>query len=477
MSDFADAALIFAGGSNSTPRNFTVRAGSSILENRDYIVVLKRSYTLTTGVISITSSELKISDFNSIQAEPSTVSVLGNSATLQLFTLCLGGQSSTIQVISANLNILRVVQHATGTVIVGLNSASLTYSRKIELPVLTLAVESEPISLDKFNAYTVLLSTGEIVIDSGALTVDNTLKLEILTLGVVGGTLRTEYGRIFRVRVLPLAVVSPDARLSGFTPTILQTASSLVEVRSSDLTTDIRRYLSADTCTLSIDSGLTDLIYDRIFRVKSHALGVSSGVSNLLFNKLGSSSVNVSSTDTLFGYQYRLELQNGQIEISSSNTDFKNLYLVGATSTVRLISSLSDFRLLPIGYLPSTVPTTRSFQPPSYKIEKTMAFNGRAVRQVMCSKPSEALLNLEYINISDAAAAAVLLAYEESYGSMLTFHLPPEVYTGAGAELLNYIRLTNSSLKWHYADKPSVEAVTKGVCNLNVQLRARIETL
>jgi hypothetical protein len=95
----------------------------------------------------------------------------------------------------------------------------------------------------------------------------------------------------------------------------------------------------------------------------------------------------------------------------------------------------------------------------------------------MCSKLNDAQLTLEYVNVNDSLADEVLDAYDESYGTRYGFKLPPEVLTGADNSLLNYITLSGSSLKWFYANPPSVVSVQKGVCNLNVQLKARVEAL
>lgn len=202
---------------------------------------------------------------------------------------------------------------------------------------------------------------------------------------------------------------------------------------------------------------------------------VSSANANLLFSSLAAGAISVGSNDAVLGYQVVVELTSSVIEVRSNNAQLSSPSIVGLTSSITVSSGPASLRLLVGGYPPSTPPTTRSFQPPSYRVEKTTAMNGRTVRQIMCSKPSEALLTLEYINVSDTLAEEVLIAYDQSYGTRYGFRLPPEVLTGAGSELLGYINMTGTTLRWFYAAAPSVESVVKGICNLSVQLRARLE--
>lgn len=207
--------------------------------------------------------------------------------------------------------------------------------------------------------------------------------------------------------------------------------------------------------SINVSSGEVALRYIRRLGLEPLALGVDGPAATL-------------------GLQGRFRLAAGAIEVQSGSATLSNPFLVGIASAVAVTPSAAELRLLPTGSLPSTAPTTRSFQPPSYRIEKTTAMNGRTVRQIMCSKPSDALLSLEYINTSDAYAEEVLAAYDRSYGSRYGFSLAPEILSGAGDDLLSYINLAGSSLKWHYDGPPSVESVIKGVCNLRVQLRGKI---
>lgn len=201
---------------------------------------------------------------------------------------------------------------------------------------------------------------------------------------------------------------------------------------------------------------------------------VSSGSATLIFNTLTTGAINVESGQTTFGFQNRVELASGAVEVRSSSATLSSPSLVGLTGSIAASSGPADLRLVAGGYSPSTAPTTRSFQPPSYRVEKTTAMNGRVVRQIMCSKPSDALLTLEYVNVSDTYAEEVLTAYDQSYGTRFGFALSPEVLRGAGTDLLNYINLNGSNLKWYYASAPSVESVIKGICNLSVQLRGKL---
>lgn len=477
MSDFADAVLIFAGDSSNNTRDYIVRAGTSILENRDYIVVFAKRFKHQTSVIQINSSETRLTYFSKLVAATATVWITSEAASIGPISLGIKAETGIIDVTSQTLNLVRKVAFANSVIRVESAIAGLLRNQDFTLQTFPIGVESSNANLQSFVAYSLNGETCALSIDSGDLTVDATNKLGTCVLSVGGGNLTTTYGRILHLESLSLGVSSNTGKLNRFTAYKLQAANCALIIDAGSLTTTIRRFVSLQNHTVGVNSTNTSLVYNRIFRLQTHPLEIRSGNANLFFNSLAALPLGVSSSQTTFALQRRATLESSVVEVRSSTAEFKNPYLVALSYTIRTLSGLADLRFLPTGYLPSTAPTTRTFQPPSYKIEKTPVFSGRTVRQIMCSKPSEALLTLEYLNVSDAFAEEVFTAYDESYGTRYGFKLPPEIVTGASPDLLNYIHLNNSTLKWYFAEKPSVEAVSKGLCNLNVQLKAKVEAL
>lgn len=253
-------------------------------------------------------------------------------------------------------------------------------------------------------------------------------------------------------------------------------------VRAGTSSTDTRDYIvfyrlniKPSVSVISVQSSLLTAVYLRAFSAAPSTVEVRSGLLNLFYNPTTGSVIYVSSNNARFGRQYYAAHRHSRIHVESSSATFTNPYLVGRTGSLRIISAYSDFKFLVNGYLPGVPPATRTFQPPSYRIEKTIAMNGRAVRQCLCSRPSEALLTLEYVNLHEDIAEEVLVAYDQSYGTRYGFKLPPEIFSGADSSLVNYMSLINSHLKWFYASKPTIQSVSTGICNLNVQLKAKTQ--
>lgn len=253
-------------------------------------------------------------------------------------------------------------------------------------------------------------------------------------------------------------------------------------VRAGNSSADARDFIviwklviKGQTSIIEVRSTNVDAVYLRTLSTESSLINVRSASIGLYYNPIEGSVIYVNSSVARLAQQYRWRLRESQIEIRSGDAVFQNPFLVALRGQIRVLSRTADFQFLINGFLPAIPPSTRSFQPPSYHVVKTATYSGRTVRQIFCSRPSDGTLNLEYVNISNIIAEEVLAAYDRSYGTRYGFRLPPEIFQGAETVLVGYMDLSNSNLKWFYAAKPTVQAVSTGVCNLSVQLKARTQ--
>lgn len=269
-------------------------------------------------------------------------------------------------------------------------------------------------------------------------------------------------------------------------------STGIVQVASS--TTDFKYLLRKFTITAltlsvkgSIDFGslqasnvqvpsstLTLLYLLRIFSINAALLNLRSDTTNIFQINLASGIVETRSSITKIGKRYFIKATSSRINVRSSQVRLSNPFIVAQTYSLGVRSSFTELRALPSGYLPGIAPTSRAFSPPTFTINKTSAMAGRIVRRLMCSQPAYATLNLEYENISDSEAQMVIDAYEQSYGTRYGFALPTPILSGSGEDLLGYLELSNSPLKWYYDDKPKLQSVCFGISSLSVSLKARV---
>lgn len=118
---------------------------------------------------------------------------------------------------------------------------------------------------------------------------------------------------------------------------------------------------------------------------------------------------------------------------------------------------------MPVAF-PSIKPTGRSYSPGNYPQTEFRAQNGAVTVVRFGSQRVDSELSLEFRNITDTQAAAILSNYEtvNSRWDYVTF-AAADGAVGASTALANYIReVGGSGLRWRYADPPSVQSVQPG---------------
>lgn len=126
---------------------------------------------------------------------------------------------------------------------------------------------------------------------------------------------------------------------------------------------------------------------------------------------------------------------------------------------------------------PSIEPTSRNFTAPKWATSSLTAQNGVTTRRLWGSRPSQAQLNLTFANISDANAALILDAYNESYGPVVDLTLPAVIFNGATGSLASWLdtTATGAGMRWFFAEEPpTVESVVPGKSTVTVRLVAEL---
>jgi len=127
---------------------------------------------------------------------------------------------------------------------------------------------------------------------------------------------------------------------------------------------------------------------------------------------------------------------------------------------------------------PSIEPTARSFTAPTWPTTTQTSQSGVITRRLWGSRPSRAALALQFNNISDANASAILSAYNKAKGSIDSLTLPSVLFNGADAALTTWLdaSATGAGLLWCFTEgsTPQVESVAPGRSNVTVSLTAEL---
>ena len=113
---------------------------------------------------------------------------------------------------------------------------------------------------------------------------------------------------------------------------------------------------------------------------------------------------------------------------------------------------------------PAIRPTGRQYNPGTYPQTEFRAQNGVVTRMLYGNRRTDAELSLEFRNVTDSQAAAILSNYEavNRTWNWVTF-TGNDGAAGVGSALANYLReVGGSGLRWRYADPPSVSSVVPG---------------
>lgn len=128
---------------------------------------------------------------------------------------------------------------------------------------------------------------------------------------------------------------------------------------------------------------------------------------------------------------------------------------------------------MPIPF-PPLRPTSRAYTTADYPVASPEFAAGIAYPRLWGQTASNAVLQLQFDNITDAQAVAILSSYAASRGGFHPLTLPPEIVSGIELLDLRYKIANTNYLLWHYAEPPKVEARIPGISSVTVSLVATL---
>jgi hypothetical protein len=126
---------------------------------------------------------------------------------------------------------------------------------------------------------------------------------------------------------------------------------------------------------------------------------------------------------------------------------------------------------------PSIHPTSCSFTPPEWAVTESRSQSGIRSYRIWASKPSDALLDLGFENISEADALLISQAYINAKGAIDDLALPVILFSGiTSSAFVNIFSQANSGLTWHFVtgEPPVVERIPGRRYSVRVKLRAEL---
>ena len=118
---------------------------------------------------------------------------------------------------------------------------------------------------------------------------------------------------------------------------------------------------------------------------------------------------------------------------------------------------------------PAIKPSARSYSAGDYPNQQYRTMSGATWKRNFGNTRVGMELDLEFRNISDAQATAILAHYDSAGGTLRRFELPAEVWAGASAQL-RAATATPTNVHWVYTEPPDVESVFIGISTVRVRL-------
>jgi|694.fasta_scaffold10794_6 hypothetical protein len=126
---------------------------------------------------------------------------------------------------------------------------------------------------------------------------------------------------------------------------------------------------------------------------------------------------------------------------------------------------------------PAIQPTGCTFTPPEWAITESRSQSGVRSYRIWSSKPSDAVLDLSFENISEANALAIVQAHASARGPIEDLVLPAVLFFGISNQVfIDLFSQYGSGLSWHFVNKepPVIERVPGRRYTTRVRLRAEL---
>lgn len=116
---------------------------------------------------------------------------------------------------------------------------------------------------------------------------------------------------------------------------------------------------------------------------------------------------------------------------------------------------------------PAIAPTSRSVTQGQYAVKRFTSIAGTGVSRAYGSQPFGSALEMNFDNIPDSSALAIVNCYEDARGSYGALVIPSAIWNGMD-ELLK-TRLERD-YTWRFAEQPRVTSVRPGRSSVTVRL-------
>ena len=125
---------------------------------------------------------------------------------------------------------------------------------------------------------------------------------------------------------------------------------------------------------------------------------------------------------------------------------------------------------------PAITPSSRQFKAPQFPVTAVVSQSGATTRRLWGSRPVQAELSLNYRNVTDDQAAAIVGHYNDCKGPITKVTLPDATWDGASSDLKSYLKLDDygTGIDWFFAATPTVDNIFPGVSTVQVKLIGEI---
>ncbi len=119
---------------------------------------------------------------------------------------------------------------------------------------------------------------------------------------------------------------------------------------------------------------------------------------------------------------------------------------------------------------PSLRPTGRSVTQGQYAVKRFTSIAGTGTTRVYGSQPFNASISLQFNNISDNDALAIVNTYEDARGSKEALTLPTVLWEGMTDALR--VKLQRD-YAWRFAEQPQLTSGPPGISSIAVKLEGQ----
>lgn len=118
---------------------------------------------------------------------------------------------------------------------------------------------------------------------------------------------------------------------------------------------------------------------------------------------------------------------------------------------------------------PTLTPTSREFTPGDWPVKRYNSQSGAEIRILYGNLRTNAKISLSYENITNTNGQLFLADYNSNYGTLRTFTLPTELFTGwpdtSGLD-------APAGTRWRYEAEPKIQHFYAGRCSVSIALIA-----